>query len=68
MRQNLCQTPGKKRGTSAFNTSELETFKKLYDSDRTLNRRCVEQVIATDPGKTIRDVAREPHRKNKGKP
>lgn len=59
---------GRKGELAAFNAGELETLKKLYDSDSMLNRRRIEQAFATVPEKTIRDVACELRRKNKENP
>lgn len=59
---------GRKGELAAFNAGELESLKKLYDSDSTLNRRRIEQAFATAPEKTIRDIVCELRRKNKEKP
>jgi transposase InsO family protein len=50
---------GKKGGLSAFGAGELETLKKLYNRDASLDKRRLEQAFAKAQHKTIPYVAYE---------
>ena len=57
--KTFAQLMGKKGGLSDFNAGELETLKKLYNGDASLDKRRLERAFAKAQCKTIAYVAYE---------
>ena len=57
--QCFARLMGRKGELSAFNAGEIETIRKLYDRDASLDSRRIEQAFARAENKSVQAAARE---------